>query len=188
MSAAQLEAWLTQNKTTLIAVGAAGAVGLGLYKRKKSGDAGTDPAGKAAAAAPQYSAGGQVAAATGAAAYDSTSSDLFAALSPQLDAIGAQLGQLNNAQATPPTPVPASIASSLYNPTKAPGTGSYVRYQDGTIAEIEDDGSLYGISAAEPFDWNNSKVTQLPWYNYQAGGPAYSERLLNLMAAQKPTA
>lgn len=114
-------AWIAANKHTLMAAGAVGVGGLALYKRKSKGKAGgvgtgvlqpdgtMTTLGGVPVASPQNYAG---------AAYDSTASDLYGAIQPQIEAIGSQLGDLQNLiNAQPsPTPVPAPPA-----PAPAPG-------------------------------------------------------------------
>lgn len=104
---------LAKNKPALIGAGVVGVVGLGLYSRSKKGEAApaaADPAGS-------YSGGGQVAGAGG--AYDSTASDIYGALSPQLLHIGDQLDKLVNTP-KPPTPVPAPTTKPAPGASTAP--------------------------------------------------------------------
>lgn len=115
MDTASLQATFEKNKVPILAAAGAGVVGLGLYAKKKKA------AGGPAAAGTSASAGGQTAGMTGGAAYDSSASDLYGAIQPQLESLGAQLTSLQNLYGTqPPTPVPAPTA----NPTPSSGGGS----------------------------------------------------------------
>jgi hypothetical protein len=124
VNGAQLEAWVSQNQKALLGVGAAGAVGFGLYKRHqaKQGDVGADPAaaqGTAAGLALPYSAGGQTAGVGS--TYDSSASDLFGAVSPLLESLGNQLtGVMDKLNQAPPTPVPAPVLAPQPGPAPAP--------------------------------------------------------------------
>jgi hypothetical protein len=108
---------LTKNPKILGAA-AVGVIGLGLVARKKAGGDVSAPAA-AAPASTGYSAGGQVSGASG--SYDSSASDIYGALSPQLSAIGSQLDKLNGGGA-PPTPVP-TLGAGFYR--EAGGTAIY---------------------------------------------------------------
>lgn len=144
MNAAQLEGWVAANKPAVLGVGAAAVVGLGLYKRRTAKSSPGAAAGQAATPAGlsvPYSAGGQAASVGG--TYDSSASDLYGVIGPQLESIGNAV----RAQQAPPTPVPAGVsASGLFAPSN---TGNYVRYGDGTIAEVQQDGSLLGLSYSQ---------------------------------------
>lgn len=132
MNLGQLESYA--KKPAVLGAAAAGVVGLALLQRRKAGGDAAAPAAPAVPASGSYSAGGQVASAGGFGAYDSTASDVAGWLSPQLD----ELRRLSS-----PTPVPAPIASTLFAPS---GTGNYVRRGDGLVAEVQSDGSLFGMT------------------------------------------
>jgi LysM repeat protein len=102
VNGAQLHAWFEQNKTTVGVGGAAVVAGLAVMKHK-NGAAAKDSAPAAAgdgtattAGGIPYSVGGQTGGATGG-SYDSTASDLYGALQPQLEAIGGTQGSLQSA-------------------------------------------------------------------------------------------
>ena len=73
--------------------------------------------------------------------YDSSAYDVYSALqselSPFLQAQAAQTTGKSGITSVPP------VASTLFKPT---GSGSYVINSNGTIAEVEGDGSLYGMT------------------------------------------
>jgi hypothetical protein len=115
MDLGKLEATFEANKAPVLAAAGAGVIGLALYSKSKRKTA--DPA---AAAGSSASAGGQVAGATGGAAYDSSASDLYGAIQPQLESLGGQLTDLSNrlnGQYSTPVPVPA--------PTPDPAPAAY---------------------------------------------------------------
>lgn len=100
MNPDQLRAAFENNKPVVVGGALAGVVGLALWRKKNGG--GQADAGAA------LSAGSQTAAASGGAAYDSSASDLYGAIQPQLEAIGQQLSQLQNPKpSTIPAPKPA---------------------------------------------------------------------------------
>jgi hypothetical protein len=160
---AQLTAWVQDNKVAVLGVAGAGVVGLALLHRGKSG--GDGPAAAAVPAELSYSAGGQVGGATGGfGSYDSTATDLYSALTPELGGISDQLQKILDGQkATPtPTPVPTPpkttpapakptnpLAALLVNPTY---NGNYVRAPknagggDPGIFEVQRDGSLLHLT------------------------------------------
>jgi hypothetical protein len=106
----QLKAAFEKNKTVVVGGGLAAVVGLALYQKKKAAGSSSTDAGAA------LSAGSQTAAASGGAAYDSSASDLYGAIQPQLEAIGQQLSALQAA----PTTIP--VASTPATPTIANDT------------------------------------------------------------------
>jgi hypothetical protein len=145
----QLGASFAQNRTAILGTAAAGVVGFALYKRKQAGGATAAPA---SAAAPVYSAGGQTAGMYGANAYDSSASDVYGLVQPQLESLGSQLSDLNTklgsvpVSQAPASPVASRLANPLYN-------GNYIRNAGGGFAEIESDGSLLGLTAQQ---WANA--------------------------------
>lgn len=121
-----------QHKTAVLGAAAAGVVGLALLQRKKSTKAPAGPgvAGTIPAAAVVPSSGVQ-------GAYPDTSSQQV------YDALEGQLERLQAGQAKP---VPTPVASALFAPQ---GTGNYALYSNGTVAEIESDGSQLGLSQGQ---------------------------------------
>lgn len=123
------------HKGAFLGAGAAGVAGLALLQRKKSASAtGTSktstPAGTIPAAAVVPASGVQ-------GAYpDTSSTDMY----NQLE------GQLERLQSSQAVPVPTPVASSLFAPTRS---GQYVSYADGSVREVESDGSLYHLSLPE---------------------------------------
>lgn len=176
MNLAALQAWAGQNKVALLGAGAAGAVLLGLRTRSKATGGGprtAQPAGTLPAAAVVPANGLQATGST----YDSSAFDVYSALMPQLEAL-RQTGTSSGVTDVPP------IAQSIFAPN---WTGKYVKYTNGTIGEIESDGSVYGISGAEAaakgVNVPGMQVTALPWQNHLAGGPSYGDAVHNLAAA-----
>jgi hypothetical protein len=164
MGAEQITAWVQQNKALAIGGGVAAAAGLGLLARSRAGGAAGESGGAAVPAAASYSAGGQVDAVTGGnGVYDSSASDLYSALSPELGGISEQLQKILDGQKTTPTPVPAPpktttpapakpaspLAAALLQPTYS---GNYVRAPknagggDPGIFEVQKDGSLFHLT------------------------------------------
>lgn len=126
MNTAQLEAAFAKNKPAVLGVAAAGVVGLGLYHRRKAASvAANDPGTVAAGTTPggmvlPSSAGGQTYGLTGAGGYyDSSASDLFGAVSPQLESLQTQLSALNDKIGATPVPVPAPPAAPPVTPPAA---------------------------------------------------------------------
>lgn len=100
MNLDQLRAGIERNKKGLAVAGVAGVAGLALMKRSKGGQpaaAGEDgpTSGSQYGLAPMPTTG---------AAYDSTSSDIYNAIQPQLESLGQMLSK---AQEKPPIPVSA---------------------------------------------------------------------------------
>lgn len=149
MNPDQLRALFQQNKKALFAVAAVGVGGFALYKRHTAGataGSATSSTSSSAGVVPSYSSGGQTTTMGGASGiYDSTSTDLASFLSPQLGAMQSQLNALTAApsSSSTPTPVAGPIASSLLAPK---GTGTYVINGNGTIGEVESDGSIFGMT------------------------------------------
>lgn len=114
MNPAQLGAWFRANRTAALAVGGAGVVGLGVLARKKAG--GDTTASSGTDYPPGFSGGAQVAGVTG--TYDSSASDLYSALSPELAGIAQRLEELRG-ETKPPTPVPAAPKPTTPAPPKA---------------------------------------------------------------------
>jgi hypothetical protein len=98
-----LGAWFEQNKPLALGGAAAVVVVLALVSRSRGGGEADTTAGATVSPGDSFSAGGQVAGG----AYDSTASDLYSSLSPELSSISASLEKLNGT-GTPATPVPAA--------------------------------------------------------------------------------
>lgn len=142
MNLGQLTGWIQQNKKPLAIAGAVGVGGLALMQRGKSGggDAGGGPM---VDAAPTSGAGARYGLTTGGGAYDSTASDVYNAIAPQLEEVRDLLNQQNK----PPVPVVAPPkASTMYAPT---GTGNYAWLSNGVSVEVQDDGSLFGMTGEQ---------------------------------------
>jgi hypothetical protein len=157
------------HKTAILAAGAAGVAGLALLQKRKKPATGaaTSPAGALPAAAVIPSSGVQ-------GAYPDTSgTDMY----NQLE------GQLERLQASQAVPVPKPVASSLFAPNR---TGTYVRGADGSIAEVESDGSLYGLTGG---DWAGIEkasggLGSTPLTQFTSNLPQYYSIQGNLSAAQ----
>lgn len=137
------------NKGPILATAAAGVVGFALYSRRKAGGNTAAPA-QAAPTTAGASSGGQTAGMRGANAYDSSASDVYGLIQPQMESLGKQVGDLNNKLNAVPVSTPAKatgpLAAQLYAPQ---GTGNYVRLPNGVGAEVESDGSLFGITSEQ---------------------------------------
>jgi hypothetical protein len=146
VNGAQLSAMLQQHKLPVLGAAAAGVVLLGLRSRKKSSGAavaaGPRPAGTLPAAAVVPAGGPDNSAFQ---VYDSLHSELGAFMEQQ----AAQTNARSGISSVPP------IASTLFAPA---GTGQLVGLSDGTTAEIESDGSLFGLSAQQGWQqWEKAK-------------------------------
>jgi nucleoid-associated protein YgaU len=93
----------------ILAAAAAGVVGVALWQRHKGA---TAPAGDTA----NVSAGGQTAGMNGAAAYDSSASDIYGLVQPQLESLGGQLTDLQNKLNNVPVAAPPVPPKSLGQP------------------------------------------------------------------------
>lgn len=117
MNLSELPAVLEKNKAAAAGVGAVAVVGFALYAKRKG-------AGSSTNAGAALSAGSQTAAASGGAAYDSSTSDLYNALEPQLEAIGNQLDQMQGPKTipapAPPAPAPAPAPAPVLHGDKGP--------------------------------------------------------------------
>jgi outer membrane biosynthesis protein TonB len=90
------------HKVPILAAGAAGVAGLALYRSKTGGNA-------ASGATSDASAGGQTAGMNGAGYYDSSASDVYGLVQPQLESLGNQIGDLaDKLNKVPVTPAPVS--------------------------------------------------------------------------------
>jgi hypothetical protein len=160
-----LSAFFVQHKVALMGAGAAGAVLLGLRSRQQRAAAGTSAApkvtpGTAAAVVPANGLQGV------GSTYDSSAYDVYSALQqelgPFLQQQAAQTGSSSGISTVPP------IASTLFAPS---GSGNYVAYKNGTIAEIESDGSQLGLIDDE-------------WRRLAAGGATYKSLGTDLTSGQ----
>lgn len=144
MSAAgDLMAKLEANKKPLAIVGVAGVAGLALLQRRKAGgDVGVAQAGAAPAGA--AASGGSLASPAGQVVYSSAASDTYNALQPQLSTIGTAVAGLLAEKSKTADIIP--IASTLYAPSN---TGNVVRDAQGSVVEVQADGSLYGLTPKE---------------------------------------
>lgn len=102
MNLASIKAWSAKNKKPLLGSAAAAAVGFGLWTRSKGGSPKTTTAADITpgSTAPMPNAGG-----TG---YDSSSSDVYNALQPQIEQTQGMLQKLLDALADKP-PVPPAV-------------------------------------------------------------------------------
>jgi hypothetical protein len=141
---AQISAWFQQNRSTVVVVGGAGIAGLALVARKRNGAAA--PTGvTAGAVAPGTMPAGAV---VPAGSYDSSAWSAYNALQDEIGTLARQneaARQTGAAGSGAGAAVTGPIASSLFAPT---GSGPLVRYGT-TIAEVEGDGTLYGLSLPE---------------------------------------
>lgn len=153
----KLRALFEQHKKTLAIVGAAGVGGLALLKARSGGTAA--PAAPGASTASQLSAAVKPTgtAIGGYAPADSSASDVYSALSPQLDRLTEMFGQLS---APVPVPAPPPIASTIFEAT---GQGSYLQNNAGGWLEVQRDGSIFGLGARD--------IERLGLG--RSGGPAY---------------
>lgn len=214
----QLALLFAQHKTAILGATAAGVAGLALVQRKKKAATATPASATAGATVGTTIAGTIPAAAvvpagsTGSGGYDSSSYDTYNALQPEL----AQILQAQQALATAgagsgitaapapvsspilntPAPAPAAAKKSIAQTLFAPrGTGNYVKYGDGTLGEVEQDGSIYGIAYGEPIDsqgnlyvagQTGAAATALPWQHWNDdpnAEPSYGDKVHNLAAA-----
>lgn len=144
MNLADLTSKLEANKKPLAIAGAAGVAGLALMKRRQAGgDVGTATAtGTTSAVRP----GSSLAAPNGQVVYSSTGSDVYNAVQPQLSTIGTALNQLLADKSAPDATDTIPIATTIFSPN---ATGNYVRQDNGLIAEVQSDGSLFGLTGSQ---------------------------------------
>lgn len=143
----QLAAAFAAHKTAIFGAAAAGAVGLGLWtKKKKSAAAATTSAGSPTSIAGTIPAAAVVSPSSSG-AYDSSAFDAYNALQPELEQIlqqqnlatSSSSGGISSAVGTP-------IASTLFAPSDSE---NLVRYGDGTLWQIQSDGSAYNVTTDE---------------------------------------
>jgi nucleoid-associated protein YgaU len=122
----QLGATLTQHRGAALGAAAVGVAGLALYRKHKAGAAAAATGGDTGTS---VSAGGQVAGMYGANSYDSSASDVYGLVQPQLESLGNQLSglqdKLNNVPVSTqpvgtPTPVVAPKPAPAPPPQAAP--------------------------------------------------------------------
>jgi hypothetical protein len=172
----QLQALFTQHRNVILGVGAAGVAGLALLnKRKKASGApsgSTSPAGTIPAAAVVPASGVQ-------GAYpNTTETNIRNSIMDDLLKQQAAMTSAGGGAAAAPKP----IASSLFAPS---GSGNYVLYGDGTVAEVQTDGSQLGLSYQQWTPLAQKGVTPVA-ANQQHPGGAYYETTGNLNAVPKP--
>jgi hypothetical protein len=130
---ASLEQTFRANRGPILGVAAAGVAGLALLRRKRAGGNTAAPLSPGAS----YSAGAQIAGTTGG-VYDSSASDVYGVVGPQLEALSKQLNAVASAKPKPaPTPVPKTTV-----PKVNPG---YYQVAGGT--------TVYYVSASGARDW-----------------------------------
>jgi hypothetical protein len=165
---AQLAAWFKANKTEALMVGGAAVAGLALYKRK-TGAAGAPSGVTAGAVAPGTMPAAAVVPAGGG-SYDSSAWSAYNALQDEIGTLARQneaARQTGAAGSGASAAVKGPLASTLLAPS---GSGRYVQNGNGTIAEVESDGSLYGMQLGE---W-------LPFYNSGSRPGAYVDNSLTM--------
>lgn len=115
MSAASLEAAFDAHKVPILAAVGGGVALLAFMRRKSAAASSADPA-----AVTSYATGGQLAGTTGSGGYDSTSTDLYSAISPQMASLEAQIAALANSQDQKKTPTPVPKPTPAPTPHPAP--------------------------------------------------------------------
>jgi hypothetical protein len=201
MDLGNLGAVFAANKVPILATAAAGVTGFALYKRHQGASSTAAGAGDSSA-----SAGGQTAGMTGGGAYDSSASDLYGAIQPQLESLGNQVTSLQDklnsvpvakaptpAKPTPSTAKPATPKLPTYRAGyyKAAGTDLTYFYNGSTLDWLSKaEGRALGVNAGGK---NAAQVKLLPvdatlWNNkYTGTGPQVIKLPSNLTApAKKP--
>jgi hypothetical protein len=175
-----LKAGFERNKKGLAVAGAVAVGGLALMQARKGGTAGPQAGQPGATAVPARipaPASQQTASASGWAPYDSTASDVYNALQPMLERVSNQLDTQRS-----PIPLPP-MASNLDAPTF---TGTYVTYGDGSVHEVQSDGSLFHLSLPQYGDvqrrFGTDKVAPL---TIAGAAPTAYSTTSNLMARIK---
>jgi hypothetical protein len=138
VNAAELPAYLAAHKPVAFGAAAVGVVGLALWQKRRA-TAGAPAAGGAVPGTLPAAAVVSPSATGSGGAYDSTSFDLYNALQPEIDQLMATRGPSV-------TSAPAPVASMLFAPT---GSGQLVGFADGSVREVESDGSTYHLSLPE---------------------------------------
>jgi hypothetical protein len=135
----QLPALFAEHRTAVLGAGAAAVVGLAVWQKKKGASSSTAATTAGAKVIPGTIPAAAVvpAGGTGSGSYDSSASDVYSALSQQIES-------LRQTQGPSVTDAPAPIASTLFAPS---GSGQWIVMPNGVTGEIESDGSIFGASA-----------------------------------------
>jgi len=147
----KLKATFEANKTVFAGAGAVAVAGFALYKRSHPGASPEVDAGPG----PSYSAGAQSGQLTGA-AYDSSGSDVYNALQPQIEQLGTKIDDLSS---TIPVPAPPASTAPAYKPGYYGVTGASRTYY------LDDQGNLDWISKAEGQAIKKSNGGKVPKIN-----------------------
>lgn len=177
MNTAQLSAYFNAHRTAILGTGAAAVAGAALYQRKKT--AGAAAGGTTAGASvPGTIPAAAVVPASGSGTYDTGDYGAYQSLQDEINKLAD--AQQTSAAGSGITSAPAPISTTLFAPS---GTASsYIRYGNGTVAEVESDGSVFGIAPGQ--QWDHSKpIVNVPWYGAEAGGPVYNDTVHALAAA-----
>lgn len=147
---AGISSWVTHHHAAAAGIGLGGAGGLALYARHKANAAGTTAASTTAAT----DSTGTAQTYGGAGYYDSTSTDLYNAITPQIQALQAQIAGLQ--------PGPVSTTSTTATTTGTPAASSYVgaQWQAGQDVTI---GGTPGV--ADPWSVLAKKILSSNTYN-----------------------
>lgn len=175
-----------QHKQMIIVVCSVIGVGLAYATLRKSASSGSSSAQTAAMGYPGSSAtlsSGQVAGFDQAAVAGLQT--MMANQSDMLRSIASGLPSNYGAGAAPATPSP--IAAGLFAPTNS---GNFALYGNGTVAEVESDGSQLGLNWSQ---WNalqgqGAKVTQTMGMPSAPAGTAYYQTNTNLTNIKAPAA
>jgi hypothetical protein len=172
---AQLSAYFAAHKTAILGGAAAGVAVLGLRARKKAAAPATSqPAGTLPAAAVVPANGLQSVGST----YDSSAYDVYSALQSELTPfLQGQAAQTSASSGISSVP---AVASTLFGPT---GSGHLVRYPNGSIAEVESDGTLYGLN---PDEWNNLRNAGQTYTSLPDTGPVNMFSAAGNLQAKNP--
>jgi nucleoid-associated protein YgaU len=160
MSLDQLGPQFDAHKGPILATAAAGVVGFALYQRHKATTAAPAGPAQGVATAPA-SAGGQLAGVNGAAAYDSSASDIYGLVQPQLESLGGQLTDLKSKLdliplsappivAAPPAPAPTPAPAPYAAPAPSPIPISSPAHAVDTWVTVNKNDTLSGIAARFP--------------------------------------
>jgi hypothetical protein len=185
MDLGNLGATFEANKVPILATAAAGVVGFALWNKRKNAG-GSAPA--------DASAGGQTAGMTGG-AYDSSASDLYGAIQPQLESLGTQVSSLQDKLgsvpvAKPPAATPAKPPAYKAGYYKAAGTDLTYYYNGSTLDWLSKaEGHALGVNATGK---NAAQVKLLPvdatlWNSKYVGtGPQVTKLPSNLTPKPAP--
>jgi hypothetical protein len=190
MDLGNLGAVFAANKVPILATAAAGVTGFALYKRHQGASSTAAGAGDSSA-----SAGGQTAGMTGGGAYDSSASDLYGAIQPQLESLGTQVTNLQDKLnsvpvAKPPASTPAKAPAYKAGYYKAAGTDLTYYYNGSTLDWLSKaEGHALGVNTGGK---NAAQVKLLPvdatlWNNkYTGTGPQVTKLPSNLTPKPAP--